>query len=90
MAQALENFAGHARISSLAFDRGFLDGRFWWWVQQQAITVCGGVEPPLFLRGPEAYLPAEGFLSRLGESKSEGNRPDATKFQGHLRGLEVP
>jgi len=38
VAQAIENLAGHARIASLAFDRGFLDGHFWWWVHQQGIT----------------------------------------------------
>jgi hypothetical protein len=38
VAQAIENLRGHAQIISLAFDRGFLDGRFWWWVHQQGIT----------------------------------------------------
>lgn len=38
VAQAIENLRGQAQIVSLAFDRGFLDGRFWWWVHQQAIT----------------------------------------------------
>lgn len=38
VAQAIENLRGHAQIVSLAFDRGFLDGRFWWWVAQQGIT----------------------------------------------------
>ena len=38
VAQAIENLRGHAQIVSLAFDRGFLDGRFWWWVQQQGIV----------------------------------------------------
>jgi len=38
VAQAMENLGNHARIVSLAFDRGFLDGRFWWWVHEQGIT----------------------------------------------------
>lgn len=38
VAQAIENLRGHAQIVSLAFDRGFLDGRFWWWVHQQGIV----------------------------------------------------
>lgn len=38
VAQAIDNLRGHAQIVSLAFDRGFLDGRFWWWVDQQDIT----------------------------------------------------
>ena len=38
VAQAIENLQGHAQIVSLAFDRGFLDGRFWWWVHQQGIV----------------------------------------------------
>ena len=38
LSQAIENLRGHAQIVSLAFDRGFLDGKFWWWLAQHNIT----------------------------------------------------
>jgi hypothetical protein len=28
----MENLGEHAAIKSLAFDRGFLDGKFMWWL----------------------------------------------------------
>lgn len=37
VAQAVENLGEHATIKSLAFDRGFLDGKFMWWLNQQGI-----------------------------------------------------
>jgi hypothetical protein len=33
--QALKNVAGHARLVSLAVDRGFLDGDFLWWLKEK-------------------------------------------------------
>lgn len=37
VAQAKANLGEHATIVSLAFDRGFTDGAFWWWLDQQGI-----------------------------------------------------
>lgn len=37
IAQAIANLAGHARIVSLAMDRGFLDGPFLWWLKGEHI-----------------------------------------------------
>jgi hypothetical protein len=73
VAQAIENLAGHARISSLAFDRGFLDGRFWWWVHQQAITF---------------YVPAKTSLRVYADalclaSAQEPTRRDRQRFEGY-------
>jgi len=39
VAQAVENLGDHAKIASLAIDRGFLDGQFLWWLHdRQHIT----------------------------------------------------
>jgi hypothetical protein len=38
VAQAIENLGNHAKLASLAIDRGFLDGSFLWWVDRQQIT----------------------------------------------------
>jgi len=35
--QAISNLGEHARIASLAFDRGFLDGKFMWWLDENNI-----------------------------------------------------
>lgn len=35
--QARANLGSHATLASLAFDRGFTDGTFWWWLHQQQI-----------------------------------------------------
>lgn len=35
--QAVVNLGEHATIKSLAFDRGFLDGKFMWWLNQNGI-----------------------------------------------------
>jgi hypothetical protein len=37
VAQARANLGEHATLASLAFDRGFTDGVFWWWLHQQQI-----------------------------------------------------
>lgn len=37
VAQAKANLGEHATLVSLAFDRGFTDGTFWWWLNQQGI-----------------------------------------------------
>jgi hypothetical protein len=36
--QARTNVAGHARLSKVVFDRGFLDGTDLWWLDQRGIT----------------------------------------------------
>jgi len=36
--QAMSNLGEHARIVSLAFDRGFLDGQFMWWLNENNIV----------------------------------------------------
>jgi hypothetical protein len=36
--QAIANLGEHATIKSLAFDRGFLDGKFMWWLDQNNIV----------------------------------------------------
>jgi hypothetical protein len=38
VAQAIDNLGEHAQIVSLAFDRGFIDGAFLWWIDQQGMT----------------------------------------------------
>jgi Transposase DDE domain len=35
--QARANLGAHARLASVAFDRGFTDGAFWWWLHQENI-----------------------------------------------------
>ncbi len=37
VAQAQDNLGEHATLASIAFDRGFTDGTFWWWLHQQGI-----------------------------------------------------
>jgi hypothetical protein len=37
VAQAQANLGSHATLVSLAIDRGFTDGVFWWWLNQQKI-----------------------------------------------------
>lgn len=36
--QAVANLGEHATLKSLAFDRGFLDGKFMWWLDQTGIV----------------------------------------------------
>lgn len=38
VAQAIANLGTHAKIASLACDKGFLDGRFLWWLNGQGIV----------------------------------------------------
>ena len=38
VAQAIENLGEYATIQSLAFDRGFIDGKFMWWLNQKGIV----------------------------------------------------
>ena len=38
VSQAINNLGEQATIASLAFDRGFLDGRFLWWLNNREIT----------------------------------------------------
>lgn len=36
--QAIQNLGDNAKITSIAFDRGFLDGIFMWWLNKKEIT----------------------------------------------------
>ena len=36
--QAILNLGDHARIASIALDRGFMDGKLLWWLNEQKIT----------------------------------------------------
>jgi Transposase DDE domain len=36
--QARTNLAGHVRLHKVVFDKGFLDGVDWWWLEQRGIT----------------------------------------------------
>ena len=38
VAQAMTNLGEHSTIKSLAFDRGFIDGKFMWWLDQNGIV----------------------------------------------------
>ena len=38
VAQAVENLGERSNLKSLAFDRGFIDGMFMWWLDQRGIT----------------------------------------------------
>ncbi len=38
VAQAIKNLGEHARLASLAFDRGFIDGKFMWWLNSQKVV----------------------------------------------------
>jgi len=37
VAQAIKNMGEHATLATLAFDRGFIDGKFMWWLNSQSI-----------------------------------------------------
>lgn len=37
VAQAMKNLGEHSTLKSLAFDRGFIDGKFMWWLNQNGI-----------------------------------------------------
>lgn len=37
VAQAIDNLGEHATLESLAFDRGFIDGKFMWWLEQNGV-----------------------------------------------------
>jgi len=37
VAQAIKNLGEHAKLASLAFDRGFIDGKFMWWLNAQGV-----------------------------------------------------
>ena len=36
--QAIDNLGGHAKLVSIAIDRGFMDGKLLWWLNTQKIT----------------------------------------------------
>ena len=38
VAQAIKNLGEHAKLATLAFDRGFIDGKFMWWLNSQNVT----------------------------------------------------
>lgn len=38
VAQAIKNLGRHATLATLAFDRGFIDGKFMWWLNSQGVV----------------------------------------------------
>ena len=67
LAQARKNVAGHATIRSVALDRGFLDGKLLWRIDQDGVSI---------------YIPAKTNLTIATEAREIARRAAAAAAQG--------
>jgi len=74
--QAIANLGGHGRIVSLAFDRGFLDGKFLWWLNTNGITFFMPAKSCLDVYRDALSLVDAGVRQTREQNRTEGRGKD--------------
>ncbi|AJF07172.1 transposase [Geoalkalibacter subterraneus] len=78
VAQALSNLGGQATLSSLAFDRGFTDGAFWWWLHQQGIHFYVPAKKNMAVYADALACAANGVRQSRQKTRSVGHGKNKT------------
>ncbi|MDP2816129.1 MAG: transposase, partial [Rectinemataceae bacterium] len=71
--QAIINVGSHATIASLAFDRGFIDGPFMWWLNKTGIKFYVPAKTNMAVYKDALALAAEGIRQTREEIRSVGH-----------------
>jgi len=74
--QAIANLGERCRIVSLAVDRGFLDGKFLWWLNTCGITFYMPAKTSLNVYGDALSLVATGVRQTREQNRIEGRGKD--------------
>jgi len=81
--QAIANLEGHAKITTLACDRGFLDGPFLWWLDQNGVIFLIPAKSNMVVYQEALDLTAGGIRQTRNTTRSEGfgkNKHSLTDF----------
>lgn len=81
--QAMSNLAGYATITTLACDRGFLDGPFLWWLDQNGIIFYIPAKTNMVVYQEALDLTAGGIKQTRNATRSQGygkNKHSVTDF----------
>jgi hypothetical protein len=82
--QAVANLADHARIVSLAVDRGFMDGSFLWWLHHTMhITFYIPAKKDMHVYTDSLALASEGIREIRDKSRSIGSGKNKTSVVDH-------
>lgn len=88
--QAINNLGEHAKISSLAIDRGFMDGIFLWWLNTKDITFFIPAKANMNVYQDALYCIGTGNLCQRDKTRTKGAGKNKTKITDHwsVEGLE--
>jgi hypothetical protein len=88
--QAIDNLGEHAKISSLAIDRGFTDGIFLWWLDSKEITFFIPAKTNMNVYKDALYCIGTGNLCNRNKIRSIGAGKNKIQVTDHwsVEGLE--
>ena len=88
--QAIDNLGEHAKISSLAIDRGFMDGIFLWWLNTKDITFFIPAKTNMNVYQDALYCIGTGKLCNKNKIRSIGAGKNKIHVTDHwsVEGLE--
>lgn len=88
--QAIDNLGEHAKISSLAIDRGFMDGIFLWWLNTKDITFFIPAKANMNVYQDALYCIGTGNLCQRDKTRTKGAGKNKTKITDYwsVEGLE--
>lgn len=88
--QAIDNLGEHAKISSLAIDRGFMDGIFLWWLNTKDITFFIPAKTNMNVYQDALYCIGTGKLCNKNKIRSIGAGKNKIQVTDHwsAEGLE--
>jgi hypothetical protein len=81
--QATENLAGHATIVSLAVDRGFMDGKFLWWLHTKHIIFYIPAKTNMHVYTDALSLTDDGIRETRDRTRSVGSGKNKTTVVDH-------
>lgn len=89
VSQALNNLGGHVTLASLAFDRGFTDGTFWWWLHQQGIQFFVPAKSNMAVYHDALACVASGVRQSRQRTRKVGRGKNSTSVIDHWEAIGI-
>ncbi|MDA3790493.1 MAG: transposase, partial [Desulfobacula sp.] len=88
--QAIDNLGDHANITSLAIDRGFMDGIFLWWLNTEGITFFIPAKANMNVYNDALFLAGTGNRNTRDKIRTVGSGKNKIKVTDYwdVEGLE--
>ncbi len=88
--QAIDNLGDHAKITSLAIDRGFMDGIFLWWLHTEGIIFFIPAKANMNVYNDALFLAGTGNRNTIDKIRTVGSGKNKINVTDHwdVEGLE--